>query len=323
MSTYKRSWLCFMFAIGALMSGAAGAQEGFPSKPVYLIVPTVGGTVDLIARLVGPKLSETWGQPVVIDTKAGASGNIGAAMVARAPADGYTILTSYNPLVNSTFLSNNLSFKISDFAPITLAVSQPQILVVNSSVSASNIREFIALAKAKNGALNYASIAPGSASHMTMELFRTRAGIEINHVPYKGAAPAINDLLGKNVDAGFFAAANVIEYVKAGQLIALAVTGGNRLRSLPNVPTMVESGFPNFDATIWIGFLAPAKTPAPIIEKYNHEIVRILRLPEVRSRLKTLDFEVVGSTPADFGNFLRSEIATWTNVAKVAGMLPE
>ena len=327
MNTYKhkRNWLSFMLVIGgALMPGAVGAHEPFPSMPIHLIVPTVGGTVDLIARIVGTRLSEAWGQPVVIEQKAGASGNIAAEMVARKAADGYTILISYNPLVNSRFLSKELSYnKISDLAPITLATLTPQILVVNSSVPVSNIHEFIAMAKAKPNTLNYASIAPDSASHMTMELFKTRAAIKINHVPYKGAAPAINDLLGKNVEAGFFGAANVIEYVKAKQLRALAVTGRKRLRSLPNVPTVVESGFPDFDATLWIGFLAPAQTPAPIIEKYNHEIIRILELPEVRSQLEALDFEVVGSTPAAFGDFIRSETAIWSNVAKEAHMLPE
>ncbi len=316
----RREWLRALMIVAVVASSAALAQEPFPSKPIRLVVPTVGGTVDLIARYVAPKLSEAWGQPVVVDTKAGASGNIAAALVAKAPADGYTILAGYNPLAISAALHEVLQYDLAALTPVTLAVSAPQILVVHPGVPAANIREFIALAKARNGAMSYASISPGSASHLTMELFNTRAGIQLVHVPYKGAAPAINDLLGMHVQAGFFAAANVIQHVKTGQLRALAVTGGKRLTSLPNLPTIVDSGFPMFDATIWIGFLLPAGTPAPIIEKYNREIVRILRLPDVRVRIEALDFDVIGSTPEAFGNFIRSEITTWSNVAKKANV---
>lgn len=321
MQMFNRNCLRFVFAIAALTSCAVSAQGPFPSKPIRMIVPTAGGTVDLIARVVAPGLSEALGQPVVVETKAGASGNIAAAMVANTPADGYTILTSYNPVAISSFLFQKMSYNISDLVPISLAVTSPQILVVHNDVPANDVAEFIALAKAKNGALNYASISPGSASHLTMELFKTRAGqIQMNHVPYKGAAPAVNDLLGKTVDAGFFGAANVVQHVKSGRLRALAVTGSKRLSSLPNVPTIVESGFPDFDATIWIGFMARAGTPAPIIEKFNREIVRILQVPDVRSRLEALDFTVVASSPEGFGDFIRAEIATWGSVAKQANV---
>lgn len=305
-----------------LCSGAALANEegAFPSKPIRMVVPTTGGTVDLIARYVAPKLSEAWKQPVVVDTKAGASGNIAAAAVAKSPGDGYTILAGYNPLAISSFLSKNLAYDLSELAPITLAVSSPQVLAVRADLPVNTLQEFVALAKAKRGDLNYASISAGSASHLTMELFKTRAGVELKHIPYKGAAPAMTDLLGGTVDAGFFAAANVINYVKAGRMKALAVTGSKRLRSLPNVPAMSEAGYPKFDATIWIGFLAPATTPPAIIEKYNQEIVRILRSPDVRSKIEGADFEVEASTPAAFAKFIRSEIETWEGVARQANI---
>ncbi len=316
MRTQRCKWLASILAIAVLIPCAVNAQDAFPTKPITVIVPTMGGTVDLIARLVAPGLSKAWGKPVVVETKAGASGNIAAGLVAKAPADGYTILAAYNPLAISSFLFPKLTYNLSELAPITLAVTAPQILAVNTDLPASNVAQFIALAKSKGGSINYASISPGSASHLTMELFRTRAHIPLNHVPYKGAAPAVNDLLGKTVDAGFFAAANVIQYVKAGRLRALAVSGGKRLSSMPEVPTVAESGFPGFDATIWIGFMAPAGTPSGIISQYQREIASILRNPDIRSRVEALDFEVVGSTPEIFRDFIGSEITTWGDIAK-------
>lgn len=310
--------LAGLLAAGPL--SASAEQAAFPSKPIRLIVPTAGGTVDLIARYVAPKLSQAWGQPVVVDTKAGASGSIGAALVAQAAPDGYTILASYNPLVNSAFLRKDLRFRFADFAPITRAVSSEQLLVVNPNVPAANLAEFIELAKREPGKLNYASISPGSASHLTMELFKTRAGVDIAHIPYQGAAPAIAGLLGGDTQAGFFAAANAIELVRNGRLKALAVSGSKPLRSLPDVPSMAQAGFPDFDATIWIGFSAPPGTPAGIVDMYQREIARILNLPDVRAAIEGADFDVVASSPQDFKAFIQREIATWEEVAKRAGV---
>lgn len=315
----RRRYLSLCAALLMAVPFSASGETNFPSKPIRIIVPTTGGTVDLIARYLAPKLQDAWGQPVVVDAKPGASGNIAASLVAKSPADGYTILTGFNPLAISSFLSRNLTYDLKELAPITLAVSSEQVLVVNADLPVSNLQEFIKLAKERKGSMNYGSISAGSASHLTMESFKTRAGIDLKHIPYKGAAPALNDLLGKTTDAGVFAVANVISYVKAGRLKALAVTGSERLKSLPDVPSMAESGLPNFDATIWIGFLAPAGTPTAIIDKYNTEMRRILRNPEMRERIESADFKVVASTPEEFGKFIQSEIGTWEKVAKQAG----
>jgi tripartite-type tricarboxylate transporter receptor subunit TctC len=309
-----------MAMVAALPSIGHAAGDVFPSKPIRLIVPTAGGTVDLIARYVAPPLSIAWKQPVVVDSRPGASGAIGAGIVAQAQPDGYTILASYNPLVNNAFLRKDVRDRFSDLQPITLAVASEQVLVVNPALPVANLAGFINLAKQKQGALNYASIAPGSASHLTMELFKARAGIDLEHIPYQGAGPAINALLGHNTDAGFFAVANVIQLVKAGQLKALAVTGSKRLKSLPEVPSMAELGFQNFDAAIWIGFSAPPHTPVDIVDKYQREIARILSSDETRKAIEQADFEVVASTPQQFKQFLEKETETWRAVAKQANV---
>lgn len=308
---------CAAFLAGLPITAAADAP--FPSKAIHIVVPATGGTVDLIARLIAPKLQQAWGQPVVVDTKAGASGNIAAAHVAKARPDGHTVLIGFNPLAISSFLSKNLTYDLKDLQPITLAVASEQLLVVNATVPASTLAEFVALAKASKGRLNYGSIAAGSASHLTMELFKTRAEVDLKHIPYKGAAPALTDLLGGTTQAGVFAAANVIQYVKEGRLKALAVTGSKRLKSLPDVPSMAEAGFPNFDATIWIGFLAPAGTPKPIIRKYQEEIARILQLPDVRAAIAVAEFEAVANKPEEFDAFIRSEVDIWRRVVEQSG----
>ncbi len=310
--------LASLFTVSSFSAHAA--EPAFPSKPIHMIVPTAGGTVDLIARYVAPKLSGAWGQPVVVDAKPGASGAIGASVAAQAAPDGYTILVSYNPLVNTAFLRKDLPYRFKDFQPITLAVSSEQVLVANPKVPAANLAQFIELAKRKKGALNYASVGLGSASHLTMELFKTRAGVDMTHIPYQGAGPAINSLLGKNTDAAFFATANVIQLVKAGKLKALAVTGSKNLKSLPDVPSMAQAGLPDFDATIWIGFSAPPGTPSDIVDKYHRAITKILNMPDIRKAIEAADFNVVASTPQEFKHFIDKETATWQEVARRANV---
>ena len=295
--------------------------QDFPSKPVHIVVPVQGGTMDLLARLVAPELSESLGQPVVVETRAGAGGNIGTDFVAKSAPDGYTLLVGFNgPLAVNVTLFDKLPFDpVRDLAPITLAVSAPQFLVVHPSVPVSSVAEFVAYAKGFREPLSYGSIGVGGASHLTMEMFKSAAGLELVHVPYKGSAPAVNDLLAGTVPVAFLVPGNVLPYVKAGRMKVLASTGRRRLASMPGVPTMIESGYADFEAISWIGFLAPARTPRAIVERYNAELVRILKRPEIREKLVAIDFEVIGSTPEEFGAVIRSEIVRWGEVIRRTG----
>lgn len=299
----------------------AAAQEWSPSKPVRIIVPIVGSTNDALARLVAEKLGPAIGQSVYVENKPGAGGNIGADMVAKSPPDGHTLLVGYNgPLAINPTLFKNMSFDpVKDLAPITLAVTSPQYLVVNNDVPIKTIAELVAAAKADPSRLSYASVSVGSASHLTMEMFKAAAKINITHVPYKGAAPALTDLVAGNVHTAFLVPGNVQQYVRQGRLRILAVSGEKRFASMPDVPTMIESGYPNFVATSWIGFLAPAGTPRNIVARYNKEIVQILNMPDVKQKLQDMEFEVVASSPAQFGQWIGTEIPRWGKVIKDTG----
>jgi len=313
-----------LFSSALLASPLAFGQAWAPSKPVRIVVPAAGGTVDLVARAVIPGLQQALGQPVIADAKPGASGNIAATFVAKSPGDGHTVLTGFNPIVISTFLSKNLQYDLQkDLKPITLGVTSEQILVVNSAVPVSTLAEFVALAKKSEGKLNFGSIGAGSASHLTMELLKSRAGIDIKHIPYKGAAPAMTDLLGNVTQAGVFAAANVIPFVKEGRLKAIAVTGSKRLKLLPNLPSMAESGFPNFNATIWIGFLAPGSTPDAVVRDMQQQFARVLTSAEVQKTMEANAFEVIANTPEEFARFMTREAETWGSVAKQAGLVAQ
>ncbi|MSQ54337.1 MAG: tripartite tricarboxylate transporter substrate binding protein [Betaproteobacteria bacterium] len=305
----------------ALLAGSAGAQEWAPTRTVRIVVPVIGGTNELVARLVAPKLQDVFNQPFVVENKAGAGGNIGIDFVAKSPPDGHTLAIGYNgPIAINVTLFDNMPYDpLRDLAPITLAVTTPQFLVVHPDLPARNVAELVALAKAKPGAINYASIAIGSASHLTMEMLKTAAGINLVHVPYKGPAPAITDLLGGSVQASFMVPGNVLAHARAGKLRLIASSGRTRFPATPNVPTMIESGYPEFDAAAWIGFLAPGGTPRPIIDRYHREIVRILQTPEVRDKLTAVEFEMVGSTPEQFRDWIAKEIPRWAAVIKQTG----
>jgi len=305
----------------ALVPVQVQAQEWSPTKPVRIIVPVVGGTNDLVARLVAPKLQEAIGQSVVVENKGGAGGNIGADMVAKAAPDGHMLLIGYNgPIAVNVSLFDKMPYDPQkDLAPITLAVTAPQFLTVHPSVKANTVAELIALARAQPGKLSYASIAVGSASHLTMEMMKTAAGVDIVHVPYKGSAPAVTDILGGNVQTAFFVPGNVLQYVKSGQIRLLASTGRKRFATTPNVPTMIESGYADFEAVAWIGFLTTGGTPRPIIDRYNREIVKILNSPDVRDKLLAVEFEMVAGSPEQFSEWIRTEIARWGKVIKQTG----
>jgi tripartite-type tricarboxylate transporter receptor subunit TctC len=297
------------------------AQSWSPVKPIRIIVPIMGSTNDVLARLIAPKLQEALGQPVIVENKPGAGGNIGADYVAKSAPDGYTLLVGYNgPLaINQTLFDKMPYDPVKDLAPITLAVSASQYLAVNSNSGFVSLKDFVAKVKANPGKYSYASIAVGSASHLTMEMFKAEAGLDMTHIPYKGSGAAVADLIASNVDAGFFVPGNVQQFVKDGRLRLLASSGKKRLPGTPDVQTIQEAGYKDFEASSWIGFLAPAATPAPIIERYNKEIVKIIMEPEVHNKLIDLQFDVIGSSPAQFKEWIASEIPKWSRIIKATG----
>ena len=306
---------------GSVLGVPAYGDEWSPSKPVRIIVPIVGGTNDVIARLVAPELQKVFGQPVVVENKGGAGGNIGADMVAKSPPDGYTLLVGYNgPVAINAVLFKSLPYDpVKDLAPITLAVTAPQFLAVHPSLPVKDVAEFVAYARANPGKLSYASVAIGSASHLTMEMLKSQAQIDVVHIPYKGSSPAVTDLIGGQVNAAFFVPGNILEFAKDGRARLIASTGQKRMGATPDVPTMIEQGFPDFVAETWIGFLAPGGTPRPIIDRYHKEIVRILHQPEIRAKLDQMQMELVAGTPEQFSQWIRTEITRWGKVIKSTG----
>jgi len=297
------------------------AQEWSPTKTVRIIVPIQGGTVDILARLAAPKLQEVFGQPVIVENKPGAGGNIGADLVAKSDPDGHTILAGYTgPItVNVTLFSKLPYDPQKDLAPITLAVTTPQFLTVHPGVPFNSVKELVAYAKANPGKLSYGSVGTGSASHLTMEMFKSAAGINLVHVPYKGSAPNVADLLAGNVQLSFLVPGNVLPYIPQGKLKVLAASGRKRFPAMPNTPTMIEEGFADFEAIAWIGFLAPGGTPKPVIDRYNKELVKILHSPEVHKRLTDIQFEVVASSPEQFAEYIRWETPRWAKVIRDTG----
>jgi tripartite-type tricarboxylate transporter receptor subunit TctC len=309
----------------AAVSLSSAAQDWKPTRPVRFIVPIQGGTVDILARLTAPRLQELWGQPVLVEAKPGAGGNLGTDLVAKSDPDGHTILVAFTaPItVNPTLFGSKITYDpMKDLAPITLAVTTPQFFTVHPSVPASNAAEFIAYAKKNPGKLSYASVSIGSASHLTMEMLKSAAGIDLTHVPYKGSAPAVTDLLGGQVQAAMLVPGNVLPHLKAGKLKVLATTGRKRFSGTPDIPTLIEAGFADFEAVAWIGFLAPGGTPRNIVDTYHREIVKILAAPEVKKRLLEIQFEIVASTPEQFAEYIRWETPRWAKVIKDTGAKP-
>ena len=313
------------FTLVALIFGGANltafAQEWSPSKTIKIIVPIVGSTNDVLARIVAPKLSEAMGQPVVVENKPGAGGNIGADFVAKSPPDGHTLLIGYNgPLAINVGLFDKMPYDpVKDLAPITLAVATPQYLVVNPALPIKSVPEFVAYAKNSAHKMSYASIAVGSASHLTMEMLKVAAGVDITHIPYRGAGPAVTDLIAGNVDAAFLVPGNVQQFLKEGRLRLIATSGQKRFASTPTIPTLIESGYPDFLATSWIGFLTTASTPKTVIDRYNKELVKILRSSEVKEKLESMEFEIIAGTPEQFRSWIASEIPRWGKVIKLTG----
>ena len=304
-----------------LAATCAAAQAWKPNGPVRFIVPIQGGTVDIMARLAAARLQERWGQPVVVEAKPGAGGNIGTDQVAKSAPDGHTILVAFTaPItVNATLFDKMPYDPLKDLAPITLAVTTPNFLTVHPSVPANTVSEFIAYAKKNPGKLSYASVSIGSSSHLTMEMLKLAAGIDLTHVPYKGSAPAVTDLLAGQVQASMLVPGNVLPHLKAGKLKALATTGRKRFSGTPEIPTLIEAGFADFEAVAWIGFMAPGGTPRNIIDAYHSELMRVLAVPEVKQRLLDIQFEIVASTPEQFDEYIRWEMPRWAKVIKDTG----
>jgi tripartite-type tricarboxylate transporter receptor subunit TctC len=308
-----------------LLADSAVAQD-YPSRPIRMIVPTTaGGSVDMLARTVGPRLNERWGQQVVIDNRSGAGGVIAAELTAKAPADGYTlIMATISSMATNVSLMRNLPYDpVRDFAPVTQVASQHLILLANPGFAAKSVSELIQLAKAKPGQIAYSTAGSGTGGHLSAELLKLLAGIDLVHVPYKGAAPALVDAISGQVPLTMISIITGLPQIKSGRVRALAVSGTRRSPALPDVPTMMEAGVRGYESSTWYGVLAPKATPRPIVMKLNTEIVAILKLPEVRDRLLAEGAEPVGNTPEQFGEFIKSEIAKWGKVIKAAGIRAE
>lgn len=295
----------------------AQAEEWVPTKPIRIVVPIVGSTNDLLARLVAPELGAALGQPVVVENKGGGGGLIGTMDVVKSAPDGYTLLVGYNgPIsINPTLLPQTPYDPQKDLAPITLAVKASQYLVVNPKVPVKTLAEFIAYSKTHH--MSYASVSVGSSSHLTMEMLKQAAHIDLTHVPYRGAGPAVVDLIGGQVDAAFLVPGNIQDYAKDGRARLIASSGLKRFASTPDVPTVAET-FPGFDATSWIGFLAPAGTPKPVMDRLSKEMVRILKSPKVRKQLEDIQFEVIASSPQEFAAWIKEDTVRWAKVIKTA-----
>jgi tripartite-type tricarboxylate transporter receptor subunit TctC len=315
--------LLSLAAIAVSMSFSPSAQaQPFPSKPLRIVVPfPAGGTTDVLARAVAQKLTETLGQPVVVDNRPGAGGNIGAELVAKSPPDGYTLLmgTVGTHAINPGLYPKMPYDHVRDFAPVILVAGVPNVLVVNPSLPVNSVQELIAYAKANPGKLNFASSGNGTSIHLSGELFKTMAGVQIMHVPYKGSAPALQDMVGGQVQLMFDNLPSSLALIKGGKLKALAVTSSARAAALPDVPTMAESGLPGFEASSWFGLLAPAGTPQPAIAKLNAEVARWLASPEAKEKLLAQGAIAAGGTPEDFARHIAAETAKWQKVVKESG----
>ena len=312
----------------AAASTAAGAQgapaaANYPTKPIRLVVTyPPGGNTDLVGRAVAQKPGEAWGQQVVVDNRGGAGGVLGTVIAKQAAADGYTILlgTSAGMVLNPLLMSKLPYDPHRDFAPVSLVIVNPQLLVVHPGLAARNIREFIALAKAKPGQLNFGSSGVGTPNHLGGEMLKAMAGISIVHVPYKGGAASITDLIGGQVQLVISSAPSVVPHVKSGRLRALAIGSAKRTPALPEVPTVAESGVPAYEYTTWYGIFAPAKTPAPILGRLSAEVVRMLADRKLTQRFQSQGGDPASSTPAELTAYMKQETVRWTRVIKTAGI---
>ncbi|MDT3683589.1 MAG: tripartite tricarboxylate transporter substrate binding protein [Pseudorhodoplanes sp.] len=317
----------FAHRLAALVAAALVSQpvlaQDFPTRPIRFVVPAAaGGPTEITARLIADKMSATLGQPVVVEARPGGGGNIGADVVAKAAPDGYTILmaTIGTHAINQTLYKKLTYDPLKDFTPVSQVVQYPLVLVVNPEVQARSVKELIDFAKANPGKLNRASGGNGTSMHLSGELFVHQAGVNMPHVPYKGSAPALNDLVGNHVQVMFDSLITALPLVQAGKLRALAVTGEKRSPVTPDLPTIREAGLKGYSAQGWIGVVAPANTPAPIVEKLHKAVAAALNDPEVKSKLTAQAAEIIASTPEEFANFIKSETAKWAQAVRGANL---
>jgi tripartite-type tricarboxylate transporter receptor subunit TctC len=315
------------FLLAALLFGITGAahSQGYPAKPIHIVVPFAsGGAVDVLARAIGQRVSEQVGQPVIVDNKPGASGNIAPDFVAKSAPDGYTVLIAANGLATNPALFKDLPFNVTrDLAPVTYIGYAPLILVAPQSFAAKTLAEVIRVAKAEPGKLNYASAGAGTSGHLAAEMLKSSAGIDVLHVPYKGGAPAIVDMLGGRISFMMLDPLQAMPHINGGKLHAIAVGSPKRLPLLAQVPTIAESGLPGYEATVWWGFLVPAKTPKEIVAKLNAEFNKAMADPGVRKKLEDMGTVVVGGTPEQFAAFLKTETDKWADVIRKANITHE
>lgn len=318
----KLKLLMIALSVGAALAATAAGAEEYPAKPIKIVVPySAGGGVDSIARLIGRQLSIRLGQPVIIDNRPGANSNLGADLVAKAAPDGYTLLLSANSLATNTTLFPNTPYNVlRDFAPVARVGYAPLLLVVPATSTAKSLNDLISMAKQQPGKLNYASSGNGSSQHLAGEMLKMVAHIDAQHIPYKGGAPALTDLLGGRISYMFQNPFEVISHIKANQLRPLLVGSAKRLPLLPDVPTPAEAGLPGFEATVWWGIVAPVKVPKGVVGKLNAEVTKILNDPEVQSKLAEIGVVATPGTSEQFGQFLKVETDTWAKVIKASGI---
>lgn len=312
-------------AATAWPAARAQSADGFPNRPVKLMVPfPPGGATDLVGRLLAGKLAEAWGQPVVVENRAGASGMIGTEQIARAPADGYNLLVAITTHIQNPSLFAKVPYDpIRDFEPISQICLSYLALVVKPDFPARDLKEFVALVKANPGKYTFGSFGTASSSHIVGERFARVAGIDMTHVPYKGSAPMTTDLLGGQVSTAWADVSTATPHIAAGKLRPIVVTGAQRTPTLPNVPTLGESGYPGFEPLGWVGVLAPAGTPRPIVDKISRELMRIVKLPDVQARLNEQTLVPVGDSPESFARTLKQDMSTWAQIVTGAGIKPQ
>lgn len=321
--TQRRQVAAILLAAGFLCSTSAWSQAVWPAKPIKIVVPVAaGGGTDFTARVLAEKLSTALGQPVIVDNRPGASGNLGVQQVATAPGDGYTLVMPITSFPINPSLQKLPFDPVKDFAPVVMVGTLPLVLVVHPGLPAKNVQELIALGGAKKS-LTYANSGTGTTAHLAGELFNRMAGIQMTSINYKGGGPAVNDLLGGHVQLYFSTIPAVSQHIEGGKLRALAVTGKTRSLELPNVPTVAESGLAGFEVTAWFGVFAPARTPRPVIDRLNAELVTILATPDVRQKLANHGVQPGGGTPESLRDFLASDIDKWAKVIREAGIRAE